>query len=75
MAILGSGHILFMEGLLLQEVFWCMLCALCCCVLSGLSLRSVLCRVSLYLQWGVLDFVQYVASYDKVYFGLLVKRN
>ena len=41
------------RGLALQEVFRCMLYALCCSVLAALSLRSILCRISPRLQCGV----------------------
>ena len=52
------------NSLVLQDFFWCMLCALCCCVLAALS--SDQSSTEFLLACGVecLDLVQFVVSFN-----------
>lgn len=52
---------------------WCVLQALCCCVLTVLSFKPVMCRGSPWLLWTVFDLGQTVSSFNKVCSCLLFK--
>ena len=49
-AILKKGHTLS-RAWHFRKCFWCMLCALCCCILAAPSHWSVLCRAPPCLWW------------------------
>ena len=74
MALLRRGHRL-PRAWHFRKDFWCILSAICCCVFTALSLRSVPCRVSPYLQWEISGLVHCVASFNSVCFGQLVKKR